>query len=226
MTMRPHGHHIRAIHLQHRLAELQAHHPAAAARVRSRLGNAVVDRTASASGEVLLSAQIAVELTEAVAEEIGEDHIRAWGTRATISSFYTPLLRPVMASLEKVFGLATPEPFLAGVDHLWQAVFEGAGALHPRAGAKGCARVIGVEIPLVMLESPAFLAGLAGAFDAIFLLTRVNGATAIERVDFDGRTVAILAKWGASRFPVSTRFTARRPPTGCSAASSAGRSSA
>lgn len=183
---------MRASHLKSNLEALRDLGPDAEARVRAAVPE-VVREVEEAVRVAWLPLELDVRLTEAVERATDEERLRAWGRDAIARSAEGPLLRPILAALERL-GL-TPHVALKRVPHGWSLIYRDCGEIgYERLGERE-AVLVQDDAPEAMLRSEPYVIGIAGAFDGVMALSGGHGGRAEIAIEPAARRVRYTCRW-------------------------------
>lgn len=133
-----------------------------------------------------------LELVEAIDAGSGRDGTRRWGRAALRRSMDRPLLKPLLDAAVRLFGLS-PAGVFRMAPQGWKATFRGCGDVVVASSEPGRVRLELRGAPSA-LRHEAFLASIAGSFEAIFDLTKApDGRVAVELRD--ASDPAFVATW-------------------------------
>ncbi|HVH98169.1 MAG TPA: hypothetical protein VM869_05655 [Enhygromyxa sp.] len=150
-------------------------------RVFTRLRPGTLAAIQSASPLGWLPIELDIELAEAVVDALGPNGGRATARAATLLSFESLLLR-FFVGVQKIFELE-PASLIAQAPWGWRAVYRDAGRMSYTI-SPGCERVLVYsEAPALVIENHVYLEAIAGAFEAIFELCRVDGSVTVDAVE-------------------------------------------
>lgn len=153
------------------LDELQAH---TSATVRARLGSACIERIEKATRLTWIPVEDHVEFTESVAGVVGPETARRLCRHMVLRSYQQPFLHPLFVAAVSLAGhsMARFAPWAA---RSWPALYRNAGEMGwtLEVDGRGCLR-LGAP-PNRILESPAYVQGLAGGLESLFDATETNG---------------------------------------------------
>jgi hypothetical protein len=121
-----------------------------------------------------LPIELELELCRRIHATAGDDGIRAWGLASLRAGIEGPLLKPMLETTIRMFGLS-PAALLRLGPLAWRSAFREAGRLDVTMvpGQAGIARLCG--LPEVMFER-AFLLSIAGCLETVFAVTGHPGA--------------------------------------------------
>ena len=180
---------IRTSFLQGSLQELDRFPAEVAARIRARLGGQTM-HTILAAQEEWLPVELDVELTAAIAEEVGVDGARAWAHATAAAELQRPLLKPIVGML-RIFGVS-PLGCAKVVPRGWDLIYQGCGRM-VREATEGDTALLWLQAPPPALTScPAYLEGTAGAMAVLFDLCGVEGEVLLDHV---GPDVMFHLRW-------------------------------
>lgn len=147
---------------------------------RSVVGNAI-ERVETARAQTWLPVELDVFLTNAVAEGAGPEGLDAWSRAAIRNSIEGPLLRPIVNGAVRLFGLR-PSGFLGMMPRIFDHIYRNAGRIVRDAGDdESHIHLRYVDIPEVIVESPAYLHSVAAAMAVALELCRVDGEVQLVR---------------------------------------------
>jgi hypothetical protein len=185
---------IRAAQLQHSLAAIERIAEGAHERVFARMQPETRARIRAASWIDWLPIELDLELAEAVAAELGPAADRQRARMSIQLSVESPLLRPFIVGVQTSFTLE-PGSVIRQAPRGWLAIYKSAGTLEYQIG-QGAERVLVYsDIPAQVVASALYLDAIAGAFESLFDLCRVEGSVSVEAVDPRRRRAELRFSW-------------------------------
>lgn len=185
---------IRASHAKSNLSSLSRLGADAERRVRAAIRPDTLDAIEGASRVEWLPVELDVEVTEAIERALGAEACRQWAREGLRISMETPLLRPVVDGVVRLFGLS-PE-------HLFRVVPRGIGQVYRSVGemrfisrGPGEVALVWERLAAPVVPSVPFFDGTAGAFEAVFDITKRSGSVTLEEHDVDARRVTFRCCW-------------------------------
>ena len=136
-----------------------------------------------------------VELSQAVADEFGPAFAASRSRMSMRQSLDTPLLRPFIDGVDKLFGLE-PSSVFRQVPRGWHAIYRDAGRMRYEVMSAGSQRVlIYEEVPAVVLDSRVYLEAIAGALGGLLDICKVEGCVRVVDVAAARARVELLVSW-------------------------------
>lgn len=196
--MSKHASYIRASQMQANLESLPDFGAATEERILALVSPSTLAAIRNAADDDWLPMESDVELTEAVGQVCGEGGVRAWGREAFRKSLSGPVLSPLLKSTLQVFG-NNPGRLLSLLPHGFSLYYRDAGQWE-RVGRKSDEVVLRWDdLPEVVAQSRATLAGYAGAFEVLPEIAGIESAVEFDaELGADGRWSATFrCRWGA-----------------------------
>lgn len=179
-----------AAFVQVHLATLERTSAELATRVRAGMDPAVLKEIETASRISWLPLAHHVALTEGTFREGSQGQGAEICRLAVLESFTQPFLSPIIRGALTVLG-PSMDDFSRWTPKAWVALFRGVGELSWVPGGPGASTLLLAPAHPQILRSPDYIEGIAGAFSALFEMTRSPG-TVRARVD-DSRVIFELA---------------------------------
>jgi hypothetical protein len=148
----------------------------------------------SASWFDWLPLEFDIELAHAVAKVLGPAKDRERACQSVLLAFQSPLLRPFLIGVEKVFGLQ-PGPLIRQSTRAFQAVFREAGWMAYAVGQGNQRVLVWSEVPALVLEDRLYLDAIAGAYEALFVLCKLDGSVAVAAIDLARHRAELWFSW-------------------------------
>lgn len=180
---------MRASHLHSNVRAIEALGEADAKRVRTRCREAIRE-VEDALRVAWLPLELDVAITGAVHAVCGEARLRRWSADAIAATARGPLLRPMLAALQRM-GL-TPHTALKRAPYAWTLIYKHCGAVRYETDGPLAASLWIEGGPAPLLED-AYLRGMAGTFDGVLEIGGgADGRCEVERHD---RGVRLACTW-------------------------------
>jgi hypothetical protein len=184
----------RAAQLRCSLEAIERIADGAHAQVFARMRPQTLAAIRSASWLDWLPLEFDIELAEAVAKVLGPTRDRERARQSVLLSFQSPLLHPFVTGVEKVFGFHVG-PLLRQSTRAFQHVFREAGWLTLVIGHGNERVLVWSEVPALVFEHRLYFDAIAGAFEALYVLCRVDGKVAVEAIDLARHRAELRFSW-------------------------------
>ena len=139
-------------------------------RVRARLGDEMTEQIERTSRVGWLPVEVDVQLTAAFYAEAGALTARAALRRTFIEAFDSPMLSPMLAAGQRVFG-SRVESLLRWAPRVWSLLYRDCGSMELVQGDPGKATLQLIELPPELRSCPEYVDGtaamLAGFLDVV-----------------------------------------------------------
>ena len=198
MTVEPPGALMRASHILQNLDSLKILGDDVEAKVLALMGPELEQQIRGEIKTNWLPLEFDVRINDALDVVIGSEGIREHACHALTKSFEGPLLRPVLDGGLRIFGIH-PQRMFTLLPRGFTLVYRNCGALRAVATSDSSLQVIHDDAPMEMIESRPYLLGMAGAFLAIFRITRVNGDVEVGTVDAKNRKIVYDVRWSMTK---------------------------
>jgi hypothetical protein len=168
--------------------------PRAQARVFARVSAVTLARIREASAFDWLPLALDLELSAALEAELGPDSARACARTSVLETVRSPLLDPLLRGVQALFSLE-PASLLRQAPRAWKTVYRDAGEVRYEIG-EGAERVLRFsELPREVVGNRLYLESIAGAFESLYTLCKVEGSVEVVGVDVEGRRAELLFSW-------------------------------
>lgn len=114
-----------------------------------------------------------LELLAAVQAHVGDDGLQRWARLAVHRSIESSLLRPIVETASRLFGLS-PAGVFKVTSQVWRQIIRGGGELAVVSCIPGTCR-FGLRDAPPVLHQRSFLVSVAGALETAFDLCKVEG---------------------------------------------------
>jgi len=183
---------VRASHLKEDLAALASLGPELERRVRARASTQTLRAIEDATRVDWLPIELNVDLAEAVFAEAGEARTRAWARASfqlSLNAFFKPLLETVLRLFDP-----TPHRIYGLVPRAWPAVYRNAGTATVEERDAAEARITVQDLPFALMND-AFLRAVAGTFECVLELAKVDGRVEVLPWEAGARSSTWSATW-------------------------------
>lgn len=181
---------MRGSHLKSNVESLATLEPPLGEQVRAKVAD-VVRQIEEAVSVAWLPLELDIRLTEAVDEVAGREGMALWARGAIVRSTEGPLFRPMLAALVRM-GL-TPHTAFRRVPYGWNLVYRGCGELRYESLGEHEGLIVQEGAPLLMRQSPSYVAGIAAAFDGIAQIA--GGHEPRTDFEFIGDAIHYRCRW-------------------------------
>ncbi|KIG14517.1 hypothetical protein DB30_06744 [Enhygromyxa salina] len=185
---------IRAIQVVHSLRALELVSGGEHERALRRMRPESLARIRDARRFDWLPVALDVELSHAVADEFGPVVAAARSRQSLGQSTGTPLLRPFIDGVVKLFGLE-PSSMFRQVPLGWNAVYRDAGRMRYEVSSGADRSLIYEDVPVVILESRVYLDAIASALHSLLDLCNADGAIEVATIDRERARVQLRVTW-------------------------------
>ncbi|HTN53651.1 MAG TPA: hypothetical protein VML50_14675 [Anaeromyxobacter sp.] len=185
---------VRARHLKSLLTAVDA--LACAPAVRAHVGAAVLGATEGASGIDWLPLEHDLAFTGAIYQVLPAAEADAFFRAHTSASFEGPLLRTMVDTAVRLFGL-DPGSWARWVPKGWSMIFRGTGEWSVGAIRPGEARLGLAALPDEAIAHAHWLRSVARSLDALCDLARCTGGMELAAVDLAARRADFVLRWAA-----------------------------
>jgi hypothetical protein len=166
-------------------------------RIRAAVPPASLAQIESTSRLDWLSADLDMDVTEAVTQVLGRERSAHFWRGSLLDTMETPLLKPLVDGAIAIFGLS-PGHLLKWAPRIWDAIYRNCGTMTVTQATGNTARIEYESIAPALRRSPAFIEALRASFETLFVLARTEGTVVVEEMDF-GRARAIYGfSWAAT----------------------------
>lgn len=186
---------MRASHVQQNVKSLSLLGEPARSEVLARVRPETLQTIEQAHRLGWLPLEVDVEITEAV-DTLGRGKNRDWSRSALLASVDGPLVRPFVERALNVFGTAA-SAYLRLLPRGYPLIYRGAGLLRAVEQGPTAIDLVLDDAPAIVVASRAYQDGYAGAFEAAYVLGKVDG------------TIDITADAAASRVTFACRWSER-----------------
>jgi hypothetical protein len=164
---------IRAAQLKEDLLALPVLGNDVASRILADLPPASLRRIVNSTRVDWVNIGLYLELLSAVHAHVGEDGLQRWARAAVRRSIESSLLRPIVETASRLFGLS-PAGIFKVTSQVWQQIIRGGGELTVQSGGPATCR-IGLRGAPPALQQRVFLVSVAGALETAFDICKVEG---------------------------------------------------
>lgn len=152
-------------------------------RVREQLGEKVVIEIETAPSSKWLPLQLDVELSRLVYEHAGRKAFIEWSRSAILESAKSPLLSGFIRAGLRLFG-GNPGSLIRLARRGYHQLFREAGTLEVKQLREDAVRVVGLELPALLVEEPTYLEGIGESIAVLPQFVRHEGSSKLH-VDGD-----------------------------------------
>lgn len=145
-----------------------------AARVRAQMGPEAIAEIEKSLRVSWVPLETHVRLNAACFDVAGRDRAREACRLTVLESFEQPFLKPILSGAFAILG-SSFERFVTWTPKAWPALFRDVGTLRWQPDGDAVGRLILERADVMILESPDYIEGLAGAFSALFDVTQRHG---------------------------------------------------
>lgn len=163
--------------------------------VRGRLEPSVLSAIEESRGVEWLPLQWNLDLTRAIAAELGPEGTHAFFRDQLLESFRGPLLGLLVDSAVRVFGI-DPASWARWVPRGWGLVFRDCGLWTVEADRVGRRVVLRcADLPEACAGDAVWLRSVASSFSAMVDFARARGGVALGAVDRAARAATFVMTW-------------------------------
>lgn len=185
---------FRAKQLEHSLRALEIVSGGEHERALGRMRPESLDQIRGAGRFDWIPIELDVEFSQAIADEFGPV-IAAERPRLSMRrSLDTPLLRPFIEGVDRLFGL-DPSNVFRQVPRGWFAIYRNAGRMRYEVGAGSQRTLIYEDVPTVIVDSRVYLDAIAAGLHSLLDLCKVEGSVEVVNIDAARARVEILVIW-------------------------------
>lgn len=160
------------------------------AQIRAAVPPASLAQIVSTSRLDWLSADLDMDVTEAVTQVLGRERSAHFWRGSLLDAMDTPLLKPLIDGAIAIFGLS-PGHLLKWAPRVWEAIYRNCGTMTVTSVSGTTAEIVLESIAPALRRSPDFIEALRASFETLFVLARTEGTVVIEEMDL-GRARAVF----------------------------------
>ncbi len=182
---------MRAVHVRQNLEGVQDLGAEVDARVRAELGEARVAEIETAPRSKWLPIEVDVELSRLVHTHAGHQAFVAWSRASILASAETPLLSGFIRAGLRLLG-GNPGSLIRLARRGYQQIFRDAGGLAVEPLREDAVRVVGIDLPPLLVDEPVYLEGIGESIAVLPHLVKHEGSSVLH---VSGGDVAWTITW-------------------------------
>lgn len=184
---------MRAMQVRENLEGLAALGEEVDASIRAKLGSQRVELIETATRSKWLPLQIDIELSRLVDEAVGRAAFIRWSQAAIMASADSPLLSGFVRAGLRLLG-GNPGSLIRLAQRGYPQLLRNAGSLRVDPLRDDAVRVVGIDLPQMMLDQPLYLEGIGASIAVLPHFVRHVGEATLE---VEGAAVSWVIEWRA-----------------------------
>lgn len=162
--------------------------------ILARIGPDDLRVIAEAAPLAWLPVGINVRATEIVWTALGAGAREAFFLRLGMEDFESPLLKGVVATALRIFGVE-PGSLLKFAPRGWSQVFRDDTTVTAASVSKGVATLTYSGLPRELAESRMWIHSVAASMSAMFAVTNTKGTVSAQKVDVASGSMTLVFRW-------------------------------
>lgn len=189
---------MKASYLQDSLKSLEYLGLALKSKVLARIPQSTLREIEESVRGTWLPVELDVIVTEAAAEELGNDGVQDWSAEAMVRSAQGPIIGPFFKTIIALWE-PTPKKLYKYAPKAFRSMYRNCGELSVKQVGPETERLTFSGLPFQIINSLPYLRSIAGALEGVIRLCRMNGTVTIEKEAMIPNRREFVASWNPLR---------------------------